>query len=835
MRINKKIPDMHAIRFSDISAILQTKPLRQFDDPFIENLLTDSRKLLLPENTLFFAISSPQKDAHIYLDELYAKGVRAFIAGPTLDDQTTERWPEANIICVQDPLKALQELAAYHRHRFSYPVVGITGSNGKTMVKEWLYQLLGGRYHIVRSPKSYNSQVGVPLSVWAMSSTHNLAIFEAGISQPGEMNRLRNIIDPDIGIITFMGEAHAEGFLSFDEKLAEKLSLFTRSRMLICCIDDPRVATAVARFCEETNPGLQLFSWGHGADAVLQLMQVDRKGDSSIIHFRYRGEGQEFMIPFADEASVFNAMTCCCLMLALDISMAPIALGMTELKPVEMRLELKQGINRCSIINDSYSADINSLSIALDFLAQQHQHNRHTVILSDFLQTGIPDDALYATIARILQRRKLHRLIGIGPAISRHAALFTPNFQSAFFESTTDFLQQAHSLSFQDEAVLLKGARVFQFEKISRLLEQKIHETVLEINLNALRNNLKIYRNLLKDQVKLMVMVKAFSYGSGSFEIASLLQHAGVDYLAVAYADEGVELRKAGIRLPIMVMNTSEAGYDNMVQYRLEPELYSFQSLDAFRYYLEQKHITQYPVHLKFDTGMHRLGFMENELDILCEKLSQPHPFVIRSVFSHLVASENPVHDAFTRSQSDAFLRICRQLSTVITEPFLKHIANTSAIHRHPDYQFDMVRLGIGLYGVDDRQPLENVTTLRTTVSQVKQVPAGESVGYSRRAVMDRDSSIATVRIGYADGYSRVLGNGIGKMLVNGQLAPVVGNVCMDMTMLDVTGIPVSEGDEVIVFGHDLPVTTLAGWAGTIPYEILTNVSQRVKRVYFEE
>lgn len=826
---------MHTIRFSDISAILGVKPLQQPDDPFIETLLTDSRKLLLPEQTMFIAISSPQKNAHLFFDDLYQKGVRSFVAGPGFEPKDVAAFPQANIILVENPLFALQEIARFHRHRFDFPVIGITGSNGKTITKEWLFQLLDNRFNIVRSPKSYNSQVGVPLSVWQMTTAHTLGLFEAGISRRGEMDRLASIIDPAIGILTFMGEAHAEGFDSFEQKLSEKLRLFSKSHLLIYCSDDDRVHSAVLRFREQVNPALELFGWGTSADSLLTVTQVDKKADSSVVHFRYKGQSHEFLVPFTDDASVFNAITCAAVMLALGIGAASVAVGMSELRPVEMRLELKQGINRCSVINDSYSADLSSLSVALDFLEQQRQHSRHTVILSDFLETGAGDNDLYGRIARILERRKLHRLVGIGPHISQQSAQFSSIPETHFYPSTQEFLQQMSSLGFSDEAILLKGARVFQFELISRAIEQKKHETVLEINLNALRANLKLYRSLLRPGVKLMVMVKAFSYGSGSFEIASLLQHAGVDYLAVAYADEGVELRKAGIRLPVMVMNPSEAGFESLIQYKLEPELYSFSLLESFRHFLNERSISGFPVHLKLDTGMHRLGFLESEASRLADALSTGISFSIRSVFSHLVASEDPRHDDFTRQQAASFDRICNIIREKTGADFIRHLANTSAIHRHPDMQYDMVRLGIGLYGVDHLQPLENVTTLRTTVSQVKKVPAGSSVGYSRRAVVSRDSVIATVRIGYADGYARILGNGRGSMLVNGQLAPVIGNVCMDMTMLDVTGIPVAEGDDVVVFGKDLPVSTLAKWAETIPYEILTNVSSRVKRVYFEE
>ncbi len=820
---------------SEITAIIGAGILQKAEDTPIEYLLLDSRKLLFPATSLFFALDGLHRSGKSFIDELYHKQVRNFVVGNEVSASFIAAYPDANFLAVEDVLVSLQRLSAFHRNRFDIPVIGITGSNGKTIVKEWLNQLLGNTYNIVRSPKSYNSQVGVPLSVWQMNPVHTLGIFEAGISRPGEMQRLQPIIRPNTGIVTFMGEAHAEGFTGMKEKIWEKLQLFRTTKKLIYCADDRLLHETLIEFRTQVNPQLELFCWAKGSPADLPISQVERRTDGSIVHTQLGNTAFHFFIPFTDEASVYNAITCCAVMLSMNIPPSSIPVWMSELKPVEMRLELKQGINQCAIINDSYSADVNSLGIALDFLQQQQQHTKKTVILSDLLQSGLPDEVLCSKIASILRHRKLHRFIGIGPVLSSHARLFDGVGKLDFFESTEAFLSNIHAMQFHDETILLKGARIFQFEKISKLLEQKLHETVLEINLNALRSNLKIYRNLLQKDVKLMVMVKAFSYGSGSFEIASLLQHAGADYLAVAYTDEGVELRKAGIRLPIMVMNTTMAGFDNLLHYQLEPEIYSFQILESFRYYLRQRQITRYPVHIKLDTGMHRLGFVEADIQKLSELLKDDDSFTIKSVFSHLVGSENEAHDAFTAQQAASFTQMADALESATKTPFIRHMANTSAIHRHPGLQMGMVRLGIGLYGVDDRLPLQNVTTLKTTISQLKHIRAGDSVGYSRRGVVSKDAVIATVRIGYADGYSRIFGNGNGKMLVNGELAPVIGNVCMDMTMLDITGIYANEGDEVIVFGEELPVKNLAQWAGTIPYEILTNVSQRVKRVYFEE
>ncbi len=826
---------MHSLRFSDIAAILNQNAVQLYSDPVIESLLTDSRKLLLAPGTLFFAINGPQKKASDFILALYEKGVRCFITDNDFSQKEIEKCAEANFIRTTDVLGALQTIAARHRHLFHYPVIGITGSNGKTIVKEWLYQLLSTDYNIVRSPKSYNSQVGVPLSVWNMNASHELGIFEAGISLPGEMQHLQKIIDPDIGIFTYIGDAHSEGFESLQQKINEKLELFRNSKVIIYCADDELLQRSIDDFKASVNKGLQLFGWSSTPGNSLLVTRIDKQENGTAIYCNYHLTEFNFFIPFSDDASIHNAITCCCVLLYLDIHVAAIAAHIFQLRPVEMRLELKEGINNCSIINDSYSADLNSLSIALDFLAQQQQHPKRTVILSDVLQSGYEENELYSKIATILERKGLYRFIGIGEQINAHAAAFDRITNKAFFQSTDDFLKNISSLHLNDETILLKGARVFRFEKISHVLEQKMHETVLEINLNALRDNLKLYKQILNKDVRLMAMVKAFSYGSGSYEIASLLQHAAVDYLAVAYADEGVALRKTGIRLPIMVMNTEEAGFNNIVQFQLEPELYSFNILHSFDLFLQQHNISHYPVHIKLDTGMHRLGFLASDTEELCSFLASSSRLKIVSVFSHLAASDEKEQDAFTKNQAALFLKIANEIEKVIGHPVIKHIANTSAIRRHPGIQFDMVRLGIGLYGVDSSMKLQNVTTLKTTISQVKPVKKGETVGYSRKGIVDKDSVIAVVRIGYADGYPRLLGNGAGKMLLNDQLVPVIGNVCMDMTMLDITGIEAAEGDEVIVFGEKLPVSKVATWAQTIPYEILTNISQRVKRVYYEE
>lgn len=824
---------------SKIAEITGAKFLQHGEDVLIENLLTDSRKLLFPENSMFFSLPGSGRNGNAFIKTLHGKGVRNFIIDETFQPELIISFPDANFLQVTNVAEALQNLAAYHRHRYNYPVIGITGSNGKTIVKEWLNQLLGEEFNIVRSPKSYNSQVGVPLSVWRMHEDNTLGIFESGISKPGEMGNLQKIIGPEIGIISFIGTAHAEGFETKEQKIIEKLRLFDNSQQLIYCIDDEMLAAEVANFGAHINKKLKTFTWGLKAGADLQVLQKEKGDNFAKISCSYHDEPFVFSIPFTDDASVNNALTCCSVLLNFGFPTGVIAEKMPRLRPVEMRMELKQGINNTSVINDGYSADLNSLSISLDFLDQQKQHVRRTVILSDFLQSGKDMNTLYKDISAALKGKGIQRFIGIGPEISAHASSFSSFNEKYFYDSTDDFLRDINQLHFENETILIKGARVFRFEKITNALARKSHETFLEIDLNALRHNLAAYRQMLRPGVRVMAMVKAFSYGSGSFEIANLLQHTGIDYLAVAYTDEGAELRRAGITLPLMVMNAEISGFENLVKYNLEPEIFSFNLLEAFKEFLQQKKIERYPVHIKIDTGMHRLGFVENETEALCKILKDQSCMKIVSVFSHLAGSDSADHDGFTKQQVVKFSEAADKIEQAVGYVSLRHVANSSAIYRHPEFQMDMVRLGIGLYGIDTtggmQHRLQPVTTLKTTVSQIKHVKKGESIGYSRIGVAQQDSQIATVRIGYADGYPRLLSNGIGKMIINGNPVPVIGNICMDMTMLDVTGTDAEEGDSVIVFGEELSVTELAGLANTIPYEILTNISQRVKRIYFEE
>ncbi len=809
------------------------------EDTYIRHLLIDSRKITSVENTLFFAIRGERHDGHRFIQELYDRGIRCFVVNQM--PAHPERFNYAHFIETNNTQEALQELCAWHRIKFTIPVVGITGSNGKTIVKEWLYQLLHEDKNIVRSPKSYNSQVGVPLSVWQMTSSNDLAIFEAGISMPAEMKKLARIIQPTIGILTNIGQAHDENFENIKQKTDEKLKLFYHVETLIYCKD----YTVVHQEIQENHQlkTVQQFTWSRRTRADLQIGRINKDGQETTIQAVFKNDFIQIRIPFTDEASVENAIHCWALLLCLGYNSELIARRMHYLSPVAMRLELKEGINNCSIINDSYNSDLGSLSIALDFLNQQKQHPRKTLVLSDILQSGKNEQQLYTEVAQLVKQKGIDRLIGIGKALQRQAMLFE-GVDKSFFNDTKDFIHAYNNSFFFNETILLKGARSFSFEEISKFLQQKAHETVLEINLNALTHNLNYFRSRLKSDTKMMVMVKAFSYGSGSFEIANVLQFQRVDYLAVAYADEGIELRKAGITMPIMIMNPEVQSYDSMIQYRLEPEIFSFRVLQLFdeaakRNRLSTDSTDALPVHLKLDTGMKRLGFEEKDINELIIRIKNNRNLKISSIFSHLAAGDSEEHDEFTRMQVKIFDKLSTAISDHFNYPILRHILNSSGISRLPDAQFDMVRLGIGMYGIgwneEEQHHLQLVSTLKTTISQIKQVQQGESIGYSRKWLATRNMQIATIPIGYADGLSRKLSNGIGKMIVQGKIAPVVGNVCMDMCMIDITGIVAKEGEEVTVFGNQHSIIQMAKDLDTIPYEVLTNISRRVKRVYYQE
>lgn len=816
----------------DIAAILNAKATLANTATKISQLVTDSRRIAFPAASLFFALQTERRDAHDFIKEVYESGVRNFVVKQNFH---TQQYVDANFIFVDDTLHALQQLAAYHRAQFNYPVIGVSGSNGKTIVKEWLYQLLSQDYNIVRSPRSYNSQVGVPLSVWQMSEANNLAIFEAGISKLGEMETLEKIIHPTIGVLTNIGDAHNEGFHNYAEKLDEKLKLFNHCKAVIGRSQDFK---AERKFLNYINAPLNILTWGEESNNAF-VTAVIKAQNTTQFSISFNSNTLSVIIPFTDDASIENAITCTCVLLFVGVNHQTIAERMLQLQPVDMRLQLIHGINNCVVINDSYSFDINSFSIGLDFLLQQQQHAQKTVIISDL--PSATNSKAYEAVASMLQAKSIERVITIGTQWNHYQQLIKNHIPvTQHYDSTHLFTEYFNTNQFRNEAILLKGARVFGFEQIVALLEMKVHQTVMEINLNAIVHNLNEYRSRLNKGVKLMAMVKAFAYGSGSAEVASLLQFHKADYFAVAYADEGVELRKAGIRLPVMVMNADEAAFETIVENNLEPELFSFSIFNAFINFLQKQGLQNYPVHIKLDTGMHRLGFEQKDLPAFLPLLKNNRHIIVQSVFSHLAASEDPAEDAFTMQQAHVFETCCTQIKEALGYTFIMHLSNSAAVFRMPQLQYNMVRLGIGLYGVDSSNAqqlsLQTVATLKTTIAQLRHVNAGDTIGYNRRGKLTRNSLIATIRIGYADGFSRRLGNGNGKVFIHGHQVPVLGAVAMDMAMIDVTDIPnVKETDEVEIFGKHITVQQLSTWCGTIPYEMLTSINQRVKRVYVEE
>lgn len=818
-----------------IAAVLEAPCPFEFQDVFIKELAIDSRKVVLPAQSIFFAIRGDRHDGHNFIAELYEKGVRAFVVDKNF--LAADQLDDAFFIRTENPLEALQKVAAAKRAQFNYPLIGITGSNGKTIVKEWLYQLLNSSHNIIRSPKSYNSQVGVPLSVWRMKSENDLAIIEAGISMPGEMVKLERIIRPTIGVFTNLGQAHDENFTDHSQKAREKLDLFRNVDTLIYCKDYLILQEELDEYPFQSSP--KLFSWSRRSSADLQIGRVEKKDGITEIQGIYQHNFIRIRIPFVDEASIENAIHCWAVMLLLGIDNDTIAKRTEFLAPVAMRLELKQGVNNCSVINDSYNSDLQSISIALDFLSQQHQHPKRTLILSDILQTGRADNDLYAEVAQIISNKKVDRLIGIGTHISEQSAQFDTNAE--FYPSTDAFLEAYQHNMFHNETILLKGARSFGFEAINSLLQHKTHQTVLEIDLGAMVHNLNLIRSMLKPKTKLMAMVKAFGYGSGSFEIANVLQFHHVDYLAVAYADEGIELRKAGISMPIMVISPEEQSFDAMIQYGLEPEIYSVRSLKMLEEAITRKGELEAPlkVHIKLNTGMNRLGFSQKEVNQVVVRLKNNKRLRIASIFSHLAASDNSAEDDFTRKQISQFDEMSSMITAHFSYPIIRHICNSFGIIRFPEAQYDMARLGIGLYGVAPESPitgkLKNVSTLRTSITQIHELKDGDTIGYGRTEKVQGEMRSATLPIGYADGLNRKNGNRQGNVVINGHRAPIVGNVCMDMCMVDVTGIPCKEGDEAVVFGEELPITEFAKNSETIPYEVLTGISSRVKRVYFQD
>jgi len=812
----------------EIQKIINGNFLQENNDARIMLVAIDTRHVSQVENNLFFCLIA-RNNGHIFIERAYKKGIRNFVVSEQMD---CKNFSTANFILVENTTIALQTLAVYHRSQFQIPVIGITGSNGKTIVKEWLFQLLSKEKNIVKSPKSYNSQIGVPLSVLNMGKEHELAIFEAGISTTDEMAVLQKIIQPTIGILTNIGTAHDAGFSSTAEKTEEKLKLFSGSIALIYG------EKYIDSFSENSSSQL-CFSFGSTSTATIQCIELEQKNNHTFFQISASNNSNihgSIAIPFLDEASIENCLTCVTTLIYLGYSIETIQQKIQALRNLPMRLELKYGIHNCTLIDDSYSADFHSLQIALDFLQQQSSHKKKTIIISDFEDSGLSEKDFIQKLKSILQQQKFDKLIGVGKAFMHHIESLAYTVKEWYvFENTEKLIQQFHVLHFENEIILLKGARAFTFEKITAQLVGQTHATVLEVNLNALTNNLNIYKQILPKNVGIIAMVKAFSYGSGSVEVASLLEKQGVAYLAVAYADEGVELRKNNIKLPIMVMNPDVVDFDRMLEFSLEPEIYALSILQHLINKIDGNNIA---IHIKLETGMNRLGFAIAEINELITVLQQHPNITVKTIFSHLAASEDAQLDAFTLQQIQTFEVGSTQLMAVFDYPIQRHIVNSSGIVRFPQAHFDFVRLGIGLYGVDGsgmiQDKLEPIGTLKTRIAQIKQVKAGDTVGYSRRGITNSDIKIAVLAIGYADGYDRRFGNGIGEVFISGQRAKIIGNICMDMCMADISHIDnVQEGDSCEVYGKEISIIKQAQKIGTISYELLTKISARVKRLYY--
>jgi alanine racemase len=817
------------------------------NDAEIAWLLTDSRSLCFPEATLFFALTSERNDGHKYIPELYRRGVRNFVVEHL--PANLEEYADANFLKVVNSLKSLQRLAERHRDEFDIPVVGITGSNGKTMVKEWLYQILSAKMNVTRSPRSYNSQIGVPLSVWLLSEQSRVGLFEAGISRPCEMQALRAIIQPTIGVLTNIGEAHQENFKSKEEKCREKLSLFHDTKIICYNADDELIDGCVK---VSGYKGARL-AWSRtDVRQPLFIKKVDKKEDCTVVEYVFRGETQpgpepaaasgqpaEYTLPFIDDASIENSFACVAVALYLGLGAEELSARMRQLEPVAMRLEVKEGQRGCTLINDSYNNDINSLDIALDFMNRRpdQRGRRRTLILSDIYQSGEEPYALYHTVSELAKKRGVEKFIGIGPQLFAQSERIEIK-EKYFFVNCEELIASDVFRNLRDEVILIKGSRQFGFDRLTDMLVEKVHETILEVNLNAVVANLNYFRSFMKPTTKLTCMIKADAYGAGAVEIAKTLEEHRVDYLAVAVADEGVELRRNGITSNIIIMNPEMSSFKTLFDYNLEPEVYCFRLMDALIKAAEKEGITNFPVHIKLDTGMHRLGFNpQTDMQRLIKQLKGQNAIIPRSVFSHFVGSDSDDFDRFSLQQFRLFDKASLELQKAFTHKILRHINNSAAIEHFPERQLDMCRLGLGLYGVDSRDNhiINNVSTLKTTILQLRNVPKEETVGYSRKGLLERDSVIAAIPIGYADGLNRRLGNRHAYCLVNGRKAEYVGNICMDVALIDVTDIPCKEGDSVEIFGDHLPVTVLSDILGTIPYEVLTGISNRVKRVYFQD
>ena len=815
---------------SDIATIVKGK-LTGPPELVVNDIVTDTRQLSFAEGLLFFALRGKNHDGHNFIDNLYKKGIRIFVVEKLPDNHNS--YNGAAFIVTGSTVEALQLLASYKRKAFKSPVIGVTGSTGKTVVKEWLADILGLTTSVIRSPKSYNSQIGVPLSVWKLDDKYKLGIFEAGISLPGEMDKLQQVIDPDIGVITNIGDAHRENFHDDKTKAEEKLKLFINSSIIVYCRDYDIIHQSILK--NKVFNSKKLVDWSCENDSAKVFVKKSSvPGGHTVIHVSFNGNANTFEIPFSDRASVENAITVAVVCLALGTKPDIISKGITGLVSVAMRMEMKSGINNCQLIEDYYNSDPGSLGMALEYL--KSQKGRETaLILSDFVQSGRDEEDLYGEVARLVRKTGIKKFIGIGSALVRNCSLFEKG--SMFFYTTDELINSLNSIDFRNEIILIKGARIFEFEKIGKLLEQQIHQTVLEVNLDAISHNLNEFRRLLNPGTRIMAMVKAFAYGAGPAEISALLEYHRVSYLAVAYPDEGVELRNSGVTLPVMVMNPDPSASELLIKYSLEPEIYSLLSFEQFTAVASRHGLINYPVHIKIDTGMHRLGFMPEDVDTLAKRIKSRECVRVVSVFSHLSASEDPSLDNFSHHQVEIFLKAVQQIHDAVGYPFLRHILNSSGIVRFPEYQFEMVRPGIGMYGVGHFEGLALKTAgrFKTRISQIKRIRAGEPVGYGCADVSENERIIAILPVGYADGLNRKLGNRNGSLFIKGKKVLIIGNICMDMCMADVTGLNAETGDEAEIFGEKISIDEIAAICQTIPYEILTSIPKRVKRVFFRE
>lgn len=795
---------------------------------FFSRIITDSRNVSRSNDLLFIAVKGTNHNGHSFIKDLYAVGVRSFIVSDNID---FKKYPEASFLLVENSIKALQKLAGYKRSLYKNTVIAITGSNGKTIVKEWMYHILSPYYKITRSPKSYNSQIGVPLSLWLIDDDSDFAFIEAGISLPGEMKALESVIKPDIAIVTNIGQAHLANFNSAEQLTIEKANLLKNAKTAIVDKENQMLFDIVAKFSK-----IKVLSFSAKTDSDVFVKEILNLGDYTAISIVYQNKTHNIVIPFTDSGSIQNAVSCFCLIAALDLDRKDMFANRFDTLPgVKMRLETIDGVHNSIIINDSYNSDINSLVIALDYLNQKKAGKETMLIMSDILQSSENEEGLCLNISKILKDKKINSFIGIGQILKRNKDVFPSG--SRFYSDTEEFLEKSALHTFYDKAVLLKGARDFKFEKITNRLQYKNHLSVVETDFNLMRQNLNCFKSCIDSNTKMMVMVKAFSYGSGYREVAGFLQHNRIDYLAVAFTDEGVELRDYGIETPIMVMNPNIRSLQSMIEYRLEPEVYSLSLLKELVRELNASNIEYFPVHIKLDTGMHRLGLNANDLKEMCSLIKKCGKIKIVSVFTHLSGSDSETFDSFTHKQAAEFNQMYSSICEIIGYNPDRHILNSSGILRFPEYKFEMVRLGIGLYGLmpDQFKGLITVSVFKSEISQIHFVNKDETVSYNRSGKLERDSVIATVPVGYADGFDRRLGNGNWYFIINGKKARVIGDVCMDMCMADITGIEANEGDEVVIFGPANPVLKMASVLKTIPYEIITGISQRVKRIYFEE